>query len=45
MGIKTGVFHSLKIGTKNQKFLGNLKSAASFRLIYAILAMTIDLAA
>jgi len=29
------------MGIQNQKFIENLKSAASFRLIYLMLAMTV----
>jgi len=34
-------FPHLEIGPKNQNFLENLKSAAQFRLINLILAMTV----
>jgi len=36
-------FSPLKIGPKNQTFLANMKSAAQFRLIDLILAMTVYL--
>jgi len=37
------VFFPLEIGSKNQKTLGNLKSASQFRLIDLILAITLNL--
>jgi len=40
-GIRTGIFPSLEIGTKNQNFPENVTSAAPFRLIYLFLAMTV----
>ena len=46
MGVRTGDksgISPLEIGTKNQKFLENLKSAAEFRLIHLILAMPVYL--
>jgi len=36
-------FSPLEIGTKNQKFLENLKLAPKFRLIYLIVVMPVYL--
>jgi len=41
--VKTGIFPSLEIETKNQNFLDNFTSAAQFRLTDLILAMTVYL--
>jgi len=40
---KKRAFSPLEIGTKNQKFLENLKLAAKFRLIHIIVAITVYL--
>jgi len=42
-GRQNGHFPPLAIGPKNQDFLENMKSAAQFRLIELILAMTVYL--
>jgi len=45
MGVGRGVaireFAPLEIGTKNHKFLENMKLVAKFRLIHLIVAMTV----
>jgi len=46
MGVRrgeTGICLPLENGTRNQKFLENLTSAAWFELIYLFLAMTVYL--
>ena len=42
-GVKTGIYPSLEIGTKNINFLENLTSADQFRLIDLFLAITVYL--
>jgi len=42
---KKGIFLPMEIGSKNQKFLENLKSPALFRSIYLFLAMAVYLPA